>query len=170
MDESTVNWSKERFDEIKKSMTPFLKQVCSMNCICKLTIATTVAGLQTGYNPKTDVHWIPVSGYSGANIRDPVEQAQCDWYQGPTLLQCLDDLKSLDRDRKYLQAWSRNSTILSVCLCLTSSVWPTSHSMPRQVPLSWHNGFVWKSRERDSIQRAEGTCQRLSIWGVSAEH
>jgi len=77
MDEQSVNWAKKRYSEIQKKFTPFLKSV--------------------GYNPKTDVHWIPVSGYSGANIKEPAGDL-CDWYTGPPLLTLLDDLEPLSRD------------------------------------------------------------------------
>ena len=44
-----------------------------------------------------DIHWLPVSGYTGANIKEPAGDA-CPWYKGPTLLQLLDDLEPLSRD------------------------------------------------------------------------
>jgi peptide chain release factor subunit 3 len=64
-----------RYDEIIAKLTPFLKQ--------------------TGFNPKTDVYFMPVSGYTGANIKD--RSSACSWYNGPSLLEYLDDLKTLDR-------------------------------------------------------------------------
>ncbi|SAL98092.1 hypothetical protein [Absidia glauca] len=75
MDDPTVQWDKERYDEIIAKLTPFLKQ--------------------TGFNPKTDVYFMPVSGYTGANIKD--RSSACSWYNGPSLLEYLDDLKTLDR-------------------------------------------------------------------------
>jgi peptide chain release factor subunit 3 len=50
---------------------------------------------QTGFNPKTDIYFMPVSGYTGANIKD--RSSACPWYSGPSLLEYLDDLKTLDR-------------------------------------------------------------------------
>ncbi|CAO3594177.1 unnamed protein product [Absidia cylindrospora] len=75
MDDPTVMWDKARFDEIIGKLTPFLKQ--------------------TGFNPKTEVYFMPVSGYTGANIKD--RSSACSWYNGPSLLEYLDDLKTLDR-------------------------------------------------------------------------
>merc|ERR1711879_543107 len=66
-----------RFAEIQKKFTPFLKSV--------------------GYNPKTDINWIPVSGYSGSNIKAPAGDL-CPWYTGPPLLTLLDNLDPLSRD------------------------------------------------------------------------
>ncbi|KAI8344076.1 P-loop containing nucleoside triphosphate hydrolase protein [Chlamydoabsidia padenii] len=75
MDDPTVQWDKERYDEILGKLTPFLKQ--------------------TGFNPKTDIHFMPVSGFTGANIKE--RSPACTWYNGPSLLEYLDDLKTLDR-------------------------------------------------------------------------
>ena len=63
------------YDEILGKLTPFLKQ--------------------TGFNPKTDIYFMPVSGYTGANIKD--RSNQCTWYNGPSLLEYLDDMKTLER-------------------------------------------------------------------------
>merc|ERR1712137_1325691 len=77
MDEQSVKWSQERYSAIQKKFTPFLKSV--------------------GYNPKTDISWVPVSGYTGANIKKPAGDA-CPWYTGPPLLTLLDDLAPLNRN------------------------------------------------------------------------
>lgn len=77
MDEPTVGWSKERYDEIVGKLTPFLRSA--------------------GFNPKTDVTFIPVSGFAGQNLKDPVSKDICSWYSGPPLLSFLDDLSIGDR-------------------------------------------------------------------------
>jgi peptide chain release factor subunit 3 len=77
MDDPTVNWDKARYDEIISKLTPFLKG--------------------TGYNPKTDVHFMPLSGFSGANIKDRAPAEVCDFYDGPSLLEYLDASKTTDR-------------------------------------------------------------------------
>ncbi|KAJ3021080.1 translation termination factor GTPase eRF3 [Thoreauomyces humboldtii] len=77
MDEPTVAWSKERFDEIIGKVMPFLKQV--------------------GFNPKTDLDVVPVSGFTGANLKDKVDSKTCDWYTGPSLINLLDDMVIADR-------------------------------------------------------------------------
>ncbi|CAO3631672.1 unnamed protein product [Mucor fragilis] len=76
MDDPTVNWDKARYDEIVSKLTPFMKQ--------------------TGFNPKTDIHFMPLSGFSGANIKDR-DTKVCPWYDGPSLLEFLDDYKTTDR-------------------------------------------------------------------------
>ncbi|KAJ9107604.1 hypothetical protein QFC21_001063 [Naganishia friedmannii] len=78
MDDATVQWSKERFDEVQSKITPYLKQV--------------------GFNPKTDLTFIPVSAYAGQNIKDSVAKSVAPWYDGPSLLQHLDHFPITDRN------------------------------------------------------------------------
>jgi peptide chain release factor subunit 3 len=61
MDDMTVEWKKERFDEIKDKLTPFLKG--------------------SGFNVKTDVEFIPLSGYTGLNMKERVSKEICPWYE-----------------------------------------------------------------------------------------
>jgi len=77
MDESTVGWAQERYEEITGKLTPFLRSA--------------------GFNPKTDITYVPVSAFSGHNLKDPVPKEVCSWYQGPPLLSFLDDLTLGDR-------------------------------------------------------------------------
>lgn len=77
MDDPTVQWSKERYDEIVSKLTPFLKG--------------------TGYNPKTDLEFMPISGFTGANLKDRVEKSVCNWFNGPSLLEYLDALQMFER-------------------------------------------------------------------------
>ncbi|WFD20741.1 translation termination factor GTPase eRF3 [Malassezia caprae] len=77
MDDPSVNWDKERYDDIVTKLSPFLKA--------------------SGFNPKTDVTFIPVSAYSGANLKDKVAASECPWYDGPPLLTFLDSLDMGDR-------------------------------------------------------------------------
>ncbi len=77
MDEATVQWSKERYDTIVEKLTAFLRQ--------------------TGFN-RNDVTFLPVSGISAANIKDPIPDGVAPWYKGDTLLSTLDAIKLPDRD------------------------------------------------------------------------
>ncbi|KAI9095812.1 P-loop containing nucleoside triphosphate hydrolase protein [Phlyctochytrium arcticum] len=77
MDDSTVNWSTERYDECVGKIMPFLKQV--------------------GFNPKTDLDIVPVSGFTGANLKDRVSKELCPWYDGPSLIELLDNMVIPDR-------------------------------------------------------------------------
>lgn len=60
MDEASVKWSKERYTEIKDALTPFIEK--------------------SGYSVERDVEWVPVSGISGDNIKDPVKNTTCNWW------------------------------------------------------------------------------------------
>ncbi|PJF17397.1 Sup35p [Paramicrosporidium saccamoebae] len=77
MDEPSVGWAKERWDECIDKLTPFLRQ--------------------TGFNLKTEVEFIPISGLKGYNIKEPIPQGMCPWYTGPTLLGFLDSMPSIER-------------------------------------------------------------------------
>jgi len=76
MDDNTVNWEQERFDEIVSKLSPYLKQV--------------------GYSP-SDVAWIPISGLIGTNIKIKVPTETCAWYPGQSLLDHMDTMKPPDR-------------------------------------------------------------------------
>eukprot|EP00903_Cladosiphon_okamuranus_P018854 g17342.t1 len=89
MDDPTVKWSKERFDECVTKIRPFLRQQC-------------------GYAVKKEVKFIPISGLSGANVKQQVKDDVCPWWapmvkggenntaEG-TLLELLDKLHMDDR-------------------------------------------------------------------------
>lgn len=60
MDDPTVEWQKTRYDEIKDKLTPFIRSA--------------------GFNLKTDVTFIPVSAYTGANLKENVSKSVCSWW------------------------------------------------------------------------------------------
>jgi peptide chain release factor subunit 3 len=78
MDEPTVKWSKERYDDIIGKLTPFLK-----SC---------------GYNVAKTVHFLPIAGLTGANVKDRSAPGVCPWYDGPSLLEILDNVNIGSRD------------------------------------------------------------------------
>ncbi|CCE62401.1 hypothetical protein TPHA_0C02480 [Tetrapisispora phaffii CBS 4417] len=77
MDDPTVNWSEERYNHCVSNISNFLKAI--------------------GYNLKEDVIFMPVSGYSGAGLKERVNAADCPWYTGPSLLEYLDNMSHMDR-------------------------------------------------------------------------
>lgn len=77
MDDPTVEWSEDRFKECTTKVTLFLK------------------GL--GYNPKTDVSMMPVSAQTFTGIKTRVPKETCPWYNGPSLLEYLDNMQALER-------------------------------------------------------------------------
>merc|ERR1712141_241659 len=70
MDDTSVNYSQARYDEIKGELTIYLKKV--------------------GYNV-ANIPFVTISGWVGDNMIDKSENMP--WYTGPTLLGCLDNLR-----------------------------------------------------------------------------
>ena len=70
MDDKSVKYSEDRFNEIKKEVTNFIKKI--------------------GYNPAR-VPFIPISGWNGDNMLEKSENMK--WYKGPTLREALDAIK-----------------------------------------------------------------------------
>lgn len=89
MDEPTVQWKKERYDECLSKLRPFLK-----GC---------------GYKIKREVKFMPLSGLNGTNVKDEVDASVCPWWgpmwkagenntDKPTLMSLLDSLQMKGRD------------------------------------------------------------------------
>jgi len=70
MDDITVNWSKERYEEVKNEVTRMLKMV--------------------GFKVEK-VNFVPTSGWTGDNLIKKSEKMP--WYTGPTLIEALDLLE-----------------------------------------------------------------------------
>ncbi|EIW82047.1 hypothetical protein CONPUDRAFT_53957 [Coniophora puteana RWD-64-598 SS2] len=77
MDDPTVQWDQTRYNEIKDKMTPFVKAA--------------------GFNPKTDLTFLPVSAYTGLNLKDRVPKSTCPWWDGPSFLEHMDHMPMVDR-------------------------------------------------------------------------
>jgi elongation factor 1-alpha len=74
MDSDSVQWSEERYKEIKEAVTQFLKRI----------------GWKTD-----DIPFIPISGWTGDNMLEPSPNLA--WYKGYTLLSGLDSVQEPDR-------------------------------------------------------------------------
>ncbi|KAI8958109.1 P-loop containing nucleoside triphosphate hydrolase protein [Daldinia sp. FL1419] len=77
MDDPTVNWSEERYKECTTKLAQFLKG--------------------TGYNLKTDVFFMPIAAQQIMGIKDRIPPEVCPWYDGPSLLEYLDNMQALER-------------------------------------------------------------------------
>jgi peptide chain release factor subunit 3 len=77
MDDPTVEWSKERYAECTTKLSAFLKA--------------------TGYNLKTDVFFMPIAAQQTLGIKDRIPKGIADWYNGPSLLEYLDGMQTLER-------------------------------------------------------------------------
>lgn len=91
MDDPTVGWKKTRYDECVTKLRPFLK-----SC---------------GFKIKKEVKFIPISGLTGANVKDEVAQTECPWWSKciaagenntsqATLIDLIDNLTIDGRDAK----------------------------------------------------------------------
>ena len=67
MDDATVNWSQERYEEVKNEISGLLKIV--------------------GYNVDK-IHFVPTSGWTGDNLIE--RSKKMSWYKGPTLFEAVD--------------------------------------------------------------------------------
>jgi elongation factor 1-alpha len=76
MDDKSVNYGKDRYDEIRKELSDYLKKI--------------------GYNPDK-MHFIPISGWVGDNMIDRSENMK--WYTGPILIDALDALDQPKRPK-----------------------------------------------------------------------
>jgi len=70
MDDKSVNFSQDRFDEIQKEVSGFIKKI--------------------GYNPEK-VPFVPISGWLGDNMLE--KSSNMGWWKGPTLIEALDGLE-----------------------------------------------------------------------------
>ena len=80
MDDQTVEWSHERYKECTEKLLNFLSR-------------------QVGYG-KSDITFMPISAQTTVGIKDRVSKDLAPWYGGPSLLECLDDFKTLERKVK----------------------------------------------------------------------
>ncbi|MCS7145251.1 MAG: translation elongation factor EF-1 subunit alpha [Nitrososphaerota archaeon] len=67
MDDPSVNWLKERYDEVKQGVSALMRQI--------------------GIDP-SKISFIPISGWTGDNLVSRSDKMP--WYTGPTLLEALD--------------------------------------------------------------------------------
>ena len=97
------------YDECVGKLTPFLKQ--------------------SGYNVQKGVHWVPISGLTGANIVDKVTPDKCTWYDGPSLVNLLDNIKIGGRNPDgplripVLDKYTDRGTVRGACGCVWSMWW-----------------------------------------------
>ncbi|KAF4991394.1 hypothetical protein FGRMN_7853 [Fusarium graminum] len=77
MDDPTVEWSHERYQECTSKLSQFLKG--------------------TGYNLKTDVYFLPIAAQQMMGIKTRIPKDVAPWWEGPALLEYLDSMKALER-------------------------------------------------------------------------
>ncbi|CEO96004.1 Eukaryotic peptide chain release factor GTP-binding subunit [Plasmodiophora brassicae] len=79
MDEPSVKWSEERYNEIVTKLTPFMKRC--------------------GFQLKKSLWFLPCSGMTGANLVEPVKPDVCPWWKdGYSLISLIDSMPDMTRD------------------------------------------------------------------------
>lgn len=75
MDDVTVGWAKERYDEIVGKLKPYLKK--------KIGLEST---------------FLPISAQTGVGVKDRIPANVATWYKGPSLLEFLDGMAKIQRN------------------------------------------------------------------------
>ena len=77
MDDPTVQWSEERYNNCKDKLLPYLKKV--------------------GFNTQKDVQFMPCSGLTGAGLLEPVGH-NAPWYTEKPFIRHINELPSMKRN------------------------------------------------------------------------
>ncbi|KAK6624360.1 Eukaryotic peptide chain release factor GTP-binding subunit ERF3A [Polyplax serrata] len=77
MDDPTVEWSEERYNECRDKILPYLRKL--------------------GFNPAKDLTFMPCSGLTGMGLKDRLDESLCPWYRGEAFIPFIDNLPSLNR-------------------------------------------------------------------------
>lgn len=75
MDDPTVEWSKERYDEIVGKLKPYLKKRIGL-----------------------DSTFLPLSAQTGFGVKDRIPESAANWFKGPSLLEHLDGMAKIQRN------------------------------------------------------------------------
>jgi peptide chain release factor subunit 3 len=87
MDDPTVNWAKERYDECHDRLLPFLKQTGFRKegagawvAVPGDTQARADLAMLAVMAFALEMHFMPLSGFLGINLTEPAPAGLCDWY------------------------------------------------------------------------------------------
>lgn len=97
-----LSWSAchfNRYEECKEKLVPFLKKV--------------------GFNPKKDIHFMPCSGLTGANLKEQSEF--CPWYMYVSKIEQLGCLLYFNKSKCYSEARKKYSMVY--CSCVLKCLW-----------------------------------------------
>jgi peptide chain release factor subunit 3 len=75
MDDVTVEWAKERYDEILGKLKPFLKKKIGL-----------------------DSTFMPISAQTGLGVKEKIPKNVASWYKGPSMLEFLDGMAKIQRN------------------------------------------------------------------------
>ncbi|CAH6718357.1 eukaryotic peptide chain release factor GTP-binding subunit [[Candida] jaroonii] len=153
MDDPTVNWSEQRYKECTTKLGMYLKGI--------------------GYN-KDDIVYMPVSGYTGAGLKDRIKSSECSWYKGPSLLEWLDNMKTVDRKINGPFMLPISGKLKDMGLVIEGKI-ESGHVKRNQQLLMMPNKAkievttVYNETEEECEQAFSGEQVRLKIKGVEEE-
>ncbi|XP_071444801.1 eukaryotic peptide chain release factor GTP-binding subunit ERF3A [Hetaerina americana] len=78
MDDPTVEWSEERYNECRDKLMPYLRKL--------------------GFNPQKDLYFMPCSGLTGLGLKDTLDEDLCPWYRGEAFIPFIDNLPPMNRN------------------------------------------------------------------------
>lgn len=155
MDEESVNWSKERYEQIKKLLKPFIH-----SC---------------GFDTDKNVTWIPISGLTGENLVTKIDKHKCDWYEGPNLIELMDSIELPKRDEtgpirvSILDRYKENSMyIMGKLESGTLKYGETLTLMPSgaKITIDW----LFNSEEKGVPYALPGENIRIRCKGIDSEN
>ena len=154
MDEDSVKWSKERYEEIAKQLKPFIHRC--------------------GFDIEKNVKWIPISGLTGENLCVPLDKHKCDWYDGPDLIQLMDTIELPKRDEKapvrlsILDRYKENSVyIMGKLESGTIKYGDTYTLMPSKAKITVD--WLFNSEEKGVPYALPGENIRIRCKGIDSE-
>ena len=154
MDEDSVKWSKERYEEIVKQLKPFIHRC--------------------GFDIEKNVKWIPISGLTGENLCVPLDKHKCDWYDGPDLIQLMDTIELPKRDEKapvrlsILDRYKENSVyIMGKLESGTIKYGDTYTLMPSKAKITVD--WLFNSEEKGVPDALPGENIRIRCKGIDSE-
>ena len=155
MDEDSVKWSKERYEEIVKQLKPFIHRC--------------------GFDIEKNVKWIPISGLTGENLCVPLDKHKCDWYDGPDLIQLMDTIELPKRDEKapvrlsVLDRYKENSVyIMGKLESGTIKYGDTYTLMPSKAKITVD--WLFNSEEKGVPYALPGENIRIRCKGIDSEN
>ena len=155
MDEASVNWSKERYDDIVKKLKPFIHKC--------------------GFDTEKNVKWIPISGLTGENLCVPLDKHKCNWYDGPDLIQLMDTIELPKRDEKasvrvsILDRYKENSVyIMGKLESGTIKYGDTYTLMPSKAKITVD--WLFNSEEKGVPYALPGENIRIRCKGIDSEN
>ena len=155
MDEASVNWSKERYDDIVKKLKPFIHKC--------------------GFDTEKNVKWVPISGLTGENLCIPLDKHKCDWYEGPDLIQLMDTIELPKRDEKgavrvsILDRYKENSVyIMGKLESGTIKYGDTYTLMPSKAKITVD--WLFNSEEKGVPYALPGENIRIRCKGIDSEN